>query len=187
MRLPHALRQMLGVLLCLLAFGGGRHVVAQDAADLRAPEHRIKAAFLYKFGGYVEWPPSAFPTPTTPLTIGVIGAAPLATELQALVSGRAIDGRPVVVRVLQPGDDLEGVHVVFVGRSGDAALADVADLVADRDADVEVGVGHRPVDRRAVARARRRFATFTHAIRRRKHAAPKSVHTVALASFVTRS
>lgn len=115
-------RPLFAALLCMLLCIA---LPAFAQADLQAPEYRIKAAFLYKFGGYVEWPPSAFPTPTSALTIGVLGADLLATELQTLVDQRTIGGRPVVVRVLQPGDSLDGVHVVFVGATGEDALADV--------------------------------------------------------------
>src|SRR2546425_4849649 len=49
-------------------------VSALAQLDRSAAETQIKAAFLYKFSGFVEWPPKAFTRPDSPFTIGVIGA-----------------------------------------------------------------------------------------------------------------
>lgn len=89
-------------------------------------EHRVKAAFLYQFAGYVEWPPRAFLQPGTPITIGVVGAAPLAAELSHVTADRSIGGRPVTVRRIQPGESLAGVHILFIGRDESARLGQLA-------------------------------------------------------------
>lgn len=80
-----------------------------------ASESRIKAAFLYKFCGYVEWPADAFATPHSPLVIGVANAEGIAAELEAAVIGRTLQGRLVQVRRVDPGADLAGLHLLFVG------------------------------------------------------------------------
>jgi hypothetical protein len=81
-----------------------------------ALEHRIKAAYLYKFADYVEWPDSAFPRPDTDFIIAVAGSDPVASELAALVPGRRVQGRPIAVRRVQGTDSLAGVHMLFIGR-----------------------------------------------------------------------
>jgi hypothetical protein len=102
------------LLVCALAF-------AQPERE-RA-EAQIKAAFLYKFGDFVEWPPRAFARPDSSFTIGVIGADAIATELQQAVSGRTVHERAVTVRRLKPADALSDVHVLFIGRSEGEHLA----------------------------------------------------------------
>lgn len=91
--------------------------------ELRATEVQVKAAFLYKFGAYVEWPSQAFPAPGTPFTIGVLGADAVAEELEQITAGRMVHGRPVAVRRLKRGDSLAGMHVLFVGQA--ARLAEI--------------------------------------------------------------
>jgi hypothetical protein len=91
----------------------------------RATETQVKAAFLYKFGGFVEWPPRAFAGPESPFTIGVLGADALAEELERVVSGRTMHDRPVKVRKLRRGESLAGLQVLFVGRSEGGRLADI--------------------------------------------------------------
>jgi hypothetical protein len=68
-----------------------------------------------RFIGYVEWPPSAFASPDSPLVIGVAGAEGVLWQVAALARDRGGDGRPTVVRAIVPGDPLEGVHLLFVG------------------------------------------------------------------------
>ena len=93
-----------------------------NAPAAAAAERRIKAAFLYKFAGYVEWPEGTFPRPDTPITIAVLGDDQLAEDMTPLVAGRTVDGRPLVVRK-QNDDDLPAdTHVLFIGRAETARL-----------------------------------------------------------------
>jgi uncharacterized protein DUF4154 len=89
---------------------------ATAAHAQQASEATVKAAFLYKFAGYVEWPATALPAPETAVTIAVAGNNEVAEELEKLVPGRKVNGRPVLVRRLRSGEDPRGAHVVFVGR-----------------------------------------------------------------------
>ena len=93
------------------------------APPAAAPEYRVKAAFVYKFCDYVEWPPGAFPAADSPLVFGVIGADALADELARLTAGRTVGGRAIVVRKLAPGQAWTGLHVAFVGGDDPDLLA----------------------------------------------------------------
>ena len=85
------------------------------AAPEGAPtEVRVKAAFLYKFTGYVEWPGSAFASADTPFQFGVMGADEMADALTEFTTGRRVNERPVVVRKLRAGDSVSGLHMLFV-------------------------------------------------------------------------
>ena len=82
----------------LLAAAGTAPRALADAGGAQALERRVKAAFLYKFLGYAEFPAHAFADPGGPLTIAVVGSEDMAVELARIASGRAIAGRPIVVR-----------------------------------------------------------------------------------------
>ncbi|WP_374583882.1 YfiR family protein [Pseudoduganella sp.] len=75
-------------------------------------ERSVKAAFLYKFLGYMEFP--ADPGPS--LVVGVLGADEVAIELARITSGRNVGHRTVTVRSLREGDPLAGLHLLFVGE-----------------------------------------------------------------------
>jgi hypothetical protein len=104
----------LGLVLLLL---NARALAVAAPAELQASENRVKAAFVYKFGDYIEWPPEAFDTSDSPLVIGVVGADATADELSRIAAGHTIGGRKVAVKKLRYGDSLSGLHVVFIGRS----------------------------------------------------------------------
>lgn len=79
-------------------------------------QQRIKAAFLYKFATYVEWPANAFAEPESPIVIGVSGAEPIAQELEQAVLGRKVSGRSVQVRRIAKGDAANDCcQILFVG------------------------------------------------------------------------
>jgi len=89
-------------------------------------ELQIKAAFLYKFGDFVEWPASAFAGPDGVFVIGVVGADGMADELEKVVTGRTVQDRAVVVRRLRRGETLGRMHVLFVGQAEAARLPELA-------------------------------------------------------------
>jgi uncharacterized protein DUF4154 len=85
-----------------------------QAQRAEATEASVKAAFLYKFAGYVEWPPNALPA-GAPFTIAVVGSDAVAEELAQIVPGRVVAGHPVVLKRLAEGELPKGVDVLFVG------------------------------------------------------------------------
>ena len=112
---------------CALSIGIAAGVAGPCLAqtDAQVDEYRVKAAFLYKFGSYIEWPSGSFAGADSPVTIGVMGAGALADELVQIVAGRNVNGRPVRVRKLRPGDPIAGLHVLFVGRAESGRLAEI--------------------------------------------------------------
>ncbi|TAK40824.1 MAG: YfiR family protein [Betaproteobacteria bacterium] len=90
-----------------------------------AAETQIKAAFLYKFGGFVEWPMRAFQRPDSPFMIGVLGADAVAADLALVVAGRTVQGRPISVRKLKRGEPFASLHVLFVGQAEAARMAEI--------------------------------------------------------------
>lgn len=86
-----------------------------------ATEAAVKAAFLYKFAAYVEWPAPA--QTGTPFVIAAIAADDVLAELSTLVSGRAIAGRPAVVREVRDGESLKDVQMLFIGRRANNVAA----------------------------------------------------------------
>jgi hypothetical protein len=90
---------------------------AQNAASSTLLERRVKAAFLFKFLGYADFPAGAFLDAASPVTIGVLGADDLAAELARIVAGRTVGGRPVLVRAMRESDLQLPLHLLFVAGS----------------------------------------------------------------------
>lgn len=95
------------------------------AGHCQSDEAKVKAAFLYNFAKYVEWPSSAFDGGGSPLVIGVIGSGPMSDALESVVDGKTVGGRRLVIRHLKWNDNLASVQELFVPAdqmSGSAKL-----------------------------------------------------------------
>lgn len=95
-------------------------------------EAGVKAAFLYKFTAFVEWPATALAEPMSPLVIGVAGSPTVLAELRAVLAGRELAGRPLQSRAVQDGQPLDGLHVLFVGAGSEGALSSWLKAAAGR-------------------------------------------------------
>jgi hypothetical protein len=97
-----------GVVACLLIAGGVR-------AEAEAPlEVKVKAACLYNFAKFVEFPAEKFATADAPMVIGVVGDDPFGNELDEIVRGRTAQDRRVAVKRYKSADEAAGAHIVYV-------------------------------------------------------------------------
>jgi len=90
-------------------------VLAPGIAQAESVEYAVKAAYLYKFGIYVEWPAGAFSSPTAPLVLCVAGEDPFGPTLDAAVRGQHIDRHPIEVRRLKAVGRDSGCHILYLG------------------------------------------------------------------------
>lgn len=97
---------------------------ARAQVDPRAAEYHIKAAFLCKFGNYIEWPAQAFAERDSPFVIGVVAGDEVSAEVVRTATNALVRGRRIVVRRMRNTDALAGVHLLFVARSAERQLDD---------------------------------------------------------------
>ncbi|APV48825.1 hypothetical protein BWI17_03510 [Betaproteobacteria bacterium GR16-43] len=88
--------------------------VPARAQDGPITEESIKAAFLYKFPGFVDWPSPALERSDEPVVIGVYGSDDVGAELLSLSATRK-GGRPLVVKSVRNTEGLKDTHVLFIG------------------------------------------------------------------------
>jgi hypothetical protein len=93
--------------------------VAPGAARAQGPsEYEVKAAFLYNFTKFVEWPPSAFAEGNGALRLCVLGDDPFGRGLNAaLGEGEVVEGRRLTVVRAETLARAGGCQVLFVSRS----------------------------------------------------------------------
>jgi hypothetical protein len=80
-------------------------------------EYQVKAAYLFNFGQFVEWPAQAWSSPGAPFAICVIGSDPFGTALDDVARGEVLDGHPLQVRRVARPEDVRDCHILFIGRS----------------------------------------------------------------------
>jgi hypothetical protein len=98
---------------------------AINAAQVQVDEYAVKAAFLYKFGLFVEWPDSAFTSPTSPVNLCIVGADAFGKSLDAIVTGQQINGREVVIRRLNKVERNPPCHILYAGGSEEQSEVEI--------------------------------------------------------------
>jgi hypothetical protein len=117
MRLRAALFLCLSSIL-LLAVDGG----AQSAAP---SEYRLKAAFLFNFAKFIDWPPTAFADDTSPFIFGILGDNPFGTDLEQTVAGKKINEHPIVIQIFQAATEATNCHILFICNSEKKRLPEI--------------------------------------------------------------
>jgi hypothetical protein len=113
-----AARLGLALLVVAPALGAGLSPQAQaQTAGIEASEEKLKAAYLYKFLNYVEWPAASFSGPDAPYQIGVLGDDLVADELARSSAGKTVNDRPLAIRRLAAGDSMNDIDLLFISHS----------------------------------------------------------------------
>jgi hypothetical protein len=100
--------------------------VGQNESSL---EYDVKAAFLHNFANFVAWPRQAFPTPTAPFRICILGRDPFQGALGRIAQGEAVDGHPRLVERFDDVGELKACHIVFVPASEQSNVNAVLNVV----------------------------------------------------------
>jgi hypothetical protein len=90
-----------------------------------AEEYSVKAAFLFHFAQFVEWPAGVFKDAGSPLTYCTLGEDPFHGALDATLSGKAIGGRWVRVQHFGQAHEIQGCQILFIGRSEKKSVLEV--------------------------------------------------------------
>lgn len=101
--------------------------VAADALT----EHEVKAAFVYNFVKFVDWPPSKLNPGDERIFLCVVGEDAVVGRLEADVDGKVVRGKRLTVARLHLGDGLQHCHVLFVGHTYEFDRTAVLDEVRD--------------------------------------------------------
>lgn len=103
--------------ILFLAFGYPVTPGVSVAQTGNAGEYQVKAAFLFHFAQFVEWPPGVFKDVNSPVTYCTLGEDPFQGALDQSLNGKIIGGRPVRVNHLKGGRDFHECQVLFIGTT----------------------------------------------------------------------
>jgi len=107
------------------------HVATVLMAE-QANEFQVKAAYLYNFGKFVEWPSAAFAQPDSPIVIGILGTDPFGALIDQIVENKKVGARSFVVKRLKWSSDLKELRdckILFVGASEKAHIDELIQIV----------------------------------------------------------
>jgi YfiR/HmsC-like len=122
MRLVHspAAKAVLLMIVALLCLSPESNAQSQELT-----EYQVKAAFIYNFAKFVEWPGDAFTDSAAPLHICVLGENPFGQELMRVANGKKIGGHDLLVSNLSAAHHARDCHVLFVSSSERGRIAQV--------------------------------------------------------------
>jgi YfiR/HmsC-like len=92
-------------------------LLALGAPGQMMDEYQVKAAFLYNFAKFVEWPPGAFKTPKDPILVCVLGRNPFGNALAEAIHGKSIEGRTFSYRQVSDAESASACQILFVGSA----------------------------------------------------------------------
>jgi hypothetical protein len=85
-------------------------------------EYELKAAYLYNFGKFVQWPEGAFKSPKDPFIIGIYGTNPFGEILQQIIQNKTLQNRPVIIINISTPEDAATCHILFICKTNKVQL-----------------------------------------------------------------
>jgi hypothetical protein len=124
-------REMTGrivALVTLLAMAATEVKSAESKAKLTR-EYDLKAAFLFNFSQFVEWPREAFSETNAPFVIGVLGDDPFGKSLDEMVANELARGHHIVVRRYRDMRQTTDCHILYISPSETARLDSIFEFL----------------------------------------------------------
>src|SRR4051812_50039684 len=100
------------LMVCILLL-----VEVQPSPAQKISDYKVKAAYLYNFAKFVDWPPKQFPDAETPIRFCILNDHSFEIELNHLVKGKSIGGHRIDVIQVLDGEQARKCHVLFVALS----------------------------------------------------------------------
>ena len=121
----------LGVTLLAMILNASTPSVAEDIrkAVQNPTEYQVKAAFLYNFTRFIEWPSNVFPDPAEPILVGILGSNPFGDELERIFKSNTAGGRKMIVKRADELQDLRTCQILFISSSEKKHLARLLEKV----------------------------------------------------------
>jgi hypothetical protein len=100
---------------------------AMQRADVT--DYEVKAAYLYQFGSFVQWPAGAADSGS--FTICVLGMDPFGPSLDAVVAGESIGGKSVVIRRIAQAQEASACRILFISSSLDGQFGEILKVLGN--------------------------------------------------------
>jgi hypothetical protein len=109
--IKNIIRQSLLIVLLLC------NTVLPAKAPIPVPaEYEVKAAFLFNFTQFVEWPPASFASDQAPLMIGILGENPFGSYLEEIVAGEKVHGHSLTINYYKNLDEIKSCNILFINK-----------------------------------------------------------------------
>ena len=100
------------------------------AEQTSSREYMIKAAFLYNFAKFIEWPSNTFEDSKSPVRLCVLGKNPFGIALES-IEGKPIHGRKLIIERLNNTKEIKICHILFISESEKKQLDFILENIKD--------------------------------------------------------
>lgn len=124
------MNQGLKIRTCWIALGMGllTPLCRSAVADAQAiSEYQVKAAYLYSFAKFVEWPAGTFKNAMDPIRLCILNDKSFQAQLNQIAENRQIAGHPVLVTLVQDGKQSRGCQELFISSSQSRETMQIVD------------------------------------------------------------
>ena len=106
-------------------------LILLPGAALRADplEYAVKAAYLTKFGIYVEWPGTTFSSADSPINLCIAGDDPFGPALDKAAANQRVGARMVAIRRLKAVTRESGCQILYIGSTDPAYIQKAVEAV----------------------------------------------------------
>jgi hypothetical protein len=125
----HASRSRAIAALALMAVLSVTGALKRVDAVSSPTDRDVKAAFVYNFAKFVEFPSGTFSSADSPIIIGIFGDDQFSSTIEKLIKGKSVDGRRLEVRRFEKPRDCDACQMLFVGSSDSERVSSALDRV----------------------------------------------------------
>jgi hypothetical protein len=125
--------EITAVIVTIAMLGAGRTRAGPPTRlDAASKVYEIKAAFIYNFAQFTQWPDSAFASSDSPFVLAFIGDGSLGPALERVLDGKSIAGHPIVLKHLDMTSQISGCHLLFIPESEESHLDDIFNVIGNQ-------------------------------------------------------
>lgn len=88
-------------------------------------EYQVKAAYLYNFGRFVQWPTKSAPSNDASFTICVLGQDPFGSVLDSTLAGESLGGKPVTTKRIAKPQEASDCRILFINSKEEGRLQEI--------------------------------------------------------------
>jgi hypothetical protein len=110
----------------------GSWSIPLTAQDDPTSEYEIKAAFIFNFAKFIEWPARIMNETNGSFIIGILGKDPFGNSLEQTIGGKTIKGKKISIRRFRQPDEIQTCHILFISESERYNLPVILDAIKDK-------------------------------------------------------
>ena len=114
---------IVALVISIMGFTSSVRAIAPDSV----PEYEVKAAMIYNFALFVEWPKKV--SPSSPIAIGVLGDDPFGPILESTFRRKTAQDREIQIRRFARLEELQPCDILFIAQSERKRMSEIIDAI----------------------------------------------------------